>query len=40
MDDFLMILIDGMKTVDGNKGSLITAQNHIIKQKQKMKALI
>jgi hypothetical protein len=31
MDDFLMILIDGMKTVDGNKGSLETAVKHIIK---------
>ena len=31
MDDFLMILIDGMKTVDGNKNSLQTAENHIIK---------
>ena len=31
MDDFLMILIDGMKTVDGNKNSLKTAESHIIK---------
>lgn len=31
MDDFLMILIDAMKTVDGNKGSIKVAETHIIK---------
>ena len=31
MDDFLMILTDSMKSVDGNKGSLATAEKHIIK---------
>ena len=40
MNDFLMILIDAMKSVDGNKDSLLVAEKHIIKQKQRLHNLI
>ena len=40
MDDFLMILIDGIKTVDGNRNSLHTAVKHILKQKKEIHKMI
>jgi hypothetical protein len=36
MDDLLMILIDAMRTVDGNKDSLDVAEKHLLNVKRKM----
>jgi hypothetical protein len=37
MDDFLMILVDSLRTVDGNRGSQNLVEQVILKQKQDMK---
>jgi hypothetical protein len=36
MDDFLMILIDALKTVDGNRGSIVQAYKSILKEKRRL----
>jgi hypothetical protein len=37
MDDFLMILVDSLRTVDGNRGSQNAAETMILKHKQNLK---
>ena len=40
MEDFLIILIDGIKTVDGSRGSLMHIEKFIIKKKIEMNSTV
>ena len=40
MEDFLIILIDGIKTVDGSRGSLMHIEKFIIKKKIEMNSTL
>ena len=37
MDDFLMVLIDAMKTVDGDRGSFLKVEEKVLDHKIKLR---